>query len=107
MNRRWVSRAVGIPLLVGTGVVYVQARGEQAAVPSAQRAQAGDPQAVLNRYCAGCHNEKTKQGNFVLSTLDPSNVGADTERWELVVRKLTARSMPPAGRPRPTDAVYD
>ena len=107
MNRRWVSRAVGIPLLVATGVVYVQARGEQAAVPSAQRAQAGDPQAVLNRYCAGCHNEKTKQGNFVLSTLDPSNVGADTERWELVVRKLTARSMPPAGRPRPTDAVYD
>jgi hypothetical protein len=64
-------------------------------------------QATLNRYCAGCHNEKAKQGNFVLSTLDLDNVGPSAERWELVVRKLRARSMPPAGRPRPTEAAYD
>jgi hypothetical protein len=61
----------------------------------------------MNKYCAGCHNEKTKQGNFVLSTLDIANVGSDAERWELVVRKLRARSMPPAGRPRPTETAYE
>ncbi len=96
MNRRWVSRAVGLVLLLLAGVAYPQAQPEEAAAP-----------AVLNRYCASCHNEKSKQGNFVLSTLDLSNVAPDAARWELVVRKLRARSMPPAGRPRPSEAVYD
>jgi mono/diheme cytochrome c family protein len=91
---------------VATGVVYVQARGEQSA-SAAARAQASEPQAVLNRYCAGCHSEKAKQGNFVLSTLDIGNVAPDADRWELVVRKLRARSMPPAGRPRPTESAYN
>src|SRR5688500_5134020 len=107
MNRRWVSRAVGIPILVATGVVYVQARGEQVTSPAAQSAQAADSQAVLNKYCAGCHSERAKQGNFVLSTLDAGNVAPDADRWELVIRKLRARSMPPAGRARPSESAYN
>ncbi|HUP94850.1 MAG TPA: DUF1592 domain-containing protein, partial [Burkholderiales bacterium] len=96
MNRRLVPRAVGLELLLLAGVAYPQAQPEEAVTP-----------AVLNRYCASCHNEKSKQGNFVLSNLDATNVAADAARWELVVRKLRARSMPPAGRPRPSEAVYD
>jgi mono/diheme cytochrome c family protein len=88
------------------GVVYLQARPEQAAAPAVQNAPS-EEHALLNRYCAGCHNEKSKQGNFVLTTLDSADVGPDAERWELVVRKLRARSMPPAGRPRPSEAAYD
>ena len=109
MNRRWVLRAIGLPLLLLMGVVYPQAQTEQAAAQPAQASQTAvsAEQATLNRYCASCHNEKAKQGNFALSTLDVANVGADAERWELVVRKLRARSMPPAGRPRPTEAAYD
>ena len=109
MNRRWVLRAIGLPLLLLIGVAYPQAQPEQAAAPPAQASQtsASAEQATLNRYCASCHNEKAKQGNFALSTLDVANVGPDAERWELVVRKLRARSMPPAGRPRPTEAAYD
>ena len=107
MNRRWVPRAIGLPVLLVTGAVFLQARPEQAAAPAAQAARRDGGSRPLNRYCAGCHNEKTKQGNFVLSTLDPANVGPDAERWELVVRKLRARSMPPAGRPRPTESAYD
>jgi mono/diheme cytochrome c family protein len=106
MNRRWVPRAIGLPLLLLIGVAYPQARPEQAAAPAAQSAQS-EEHALLNRYCAGCHNEKSKQGNFVLSTLDVAAVGTDAERWELVVRKLRARSMPPVGRPRPSEAAYD
>ena len=109
MSRRWFPRAIGLPLLLLIGVAYPQAQPEQAAAPPAQASQASVPaeQATLNRYCAGCHNEKAKQGNFALSTLDVANVGPDAEKWELVVRKLRARSMPPAGRPRPTEAAYD
>ena len=62
---------------------------------------------MLTRYCAGCHNEKTKQGDLVLTTLDLDNVGPHAEKWELVARKLRARAMPPPGRPRPTEAGYD
>ena len=111
MSRRWVPRAVGLPMLLLAAAAYLQARPEQGAetgqaLPrrSGDAAQVGQSaeHALLNRYCAGCHNEKSKQGNFVLSTLDVANVGHDAERWELVVRKLRARSMPPAGRPRPT-----
>jgi mono/diheme cytochrome c family protein len=96
MNRRWVPRAATLSLLLLAGVAYPEAQPEEAAAP-----------AVLNRYCASCHNEKSKQGNFVLSTLDPTNVAPDAAHWELVVRKLRARSMPPAGRPRPSEAAYD
>src|SRR6185436_14990426 len=100
---------IGLPLLLLTAVAYLQARPQQEAAQTVQTAQtAVSPEhALLNRYCAGCHNEKAKQGNFVLSTLDVANVGPDAERWELVVRKLRARSMPPMGRPRPTEAAYD
>jgi hypothetical protein len=103
MNRRRGPRAIGLPLLLLIGVAYPQAQREQAAVPAAQSAE----HALLTRYCAGCHNEKSKQGDFVLTTLDVDKVGSDAKRWELVVRKLRARSMPPAGRPRPSEAAYD
>ena len=60
--------------------------------------------AVVERYCAGCHNPKLKTGGFVLnSAADP---GANSDTWEKVVRKLRTRSMPPAGLPRPDDATY-
>lgn len=45
-------------------------------------------------------------GQLILSTLDVENVGANAETWETVVRKLRARTMPPAGRPRPDEPVY-
>ena len=107
MIRRWVPRAIGLPSLLLLGVAYVQARPEQApAAPTAAPAASAD-HALLSKYCAGCHNEKLKQGNFVLSTLDTANVAPDADRWELVVRKLRARSMPPAGRPRPAEAAYE
>jgi Protein of unknown function (DUF1592)/Protein of unknown function (DUF1588)/Protein of unknown function (DUF1585)/Protein of unknown function (DUF1595)/Protein of unknown function (DUF1587) len=91
-------RPLGISVICLSAAVYLQARQEPAV--DAERAS-------LTRYCAGCHNEKTKQGDLVLTTLDFDNVGAHAEKWELVARKLRARAMPPPGRPRPTEAGYD
>jgi len=62
---------------------------------------------VVDRYCAGCHNEKAKQGGLALTAFDPENVEANTEVWEKVVRKLRTRYMPPAGLPRPDEKTYD
>jgi hypothetical protein len=104
MVARWIVFAA----LLLVAVAYPQAGSRQ--TPSSQESQPADASsdgALLNRYCASCHNEKTRQGNLVLTSLDLNNVGPHAERWELVVRKLRARSMPPAGRPRPTEAAYD
>jgi mono/diheme cytochrome c family protein len=118
MNRRQPYRAIGLPVVLLAAAVYLQAQPQQApanapaqpgggdaAVPMASAATA--ERALLSKYCVGCHSEKAKQGNFVLTTLDMGSVAADADRWELVVRKLRARAMPPPGRPRPDEAGYE
>ena len=85
----------------------VQAAGPQQQ-PSAASPLAVSPQrAVLDRYCVTCHNQKLKTAGLTLDTKDVANVGAEAEVWEKTVRKLRARVMPPAGRPRPDEVTYD
>ena len=80
---------------------------------AAQEAAPAEPAAehrqVLNRYCVGCHNDRTLTAGLTLQRLDLARAGEEaheTEVWEKVVRKLATRAMPPAGRPRPDDAAY-
>jgi hypothetical protein len=62
-------------------------------------------QAFLDRYCAGCHNEKSKTGGVVLQNAGASRPAARPDLWEKVVRKLSAGEMPPPGMPRPDTAT--
>jgi hypothetical protein len=110
MSRRWLVGVIGLPAFLFAAAVFLQAQPQSpvpAPVEPAAPVISSSEQALLNKYCAGCHNERTKLGEFVLSTLDVENVAPHAERWEMVVRKLRARSMPPAGRPRPTETQYD
>jgi hypothetical protein len=60
-----------------------------------------EPQrAFLNQYCLGCHSDKGHTGGLSLVKSDP-------QKWEKVVRRLRARSMPPAGLPRPDEKGYE
>src|SRR5690348_4782130 len=77
--------------------------------PSAQ-AQTFDSQqagAVIGKYCATCHNAKLQTAGLVLDPTRVGNVPADAERWEKVIRKLRASTMPPPGLPRPDPATYN
>ncbi len=77
--------------------------------PSA-RAQAFDSQqasAVIGKYCATCHNPKLQTAGLVLDPATLTNVPAGAERWEKVIRKLRANTMPPPGLPRPDPATYN
>jgi hypothetical protein len=56
--------------------------------------------AVLNQYCATCHNPNLKTGGLSLDSLDVANVGANPVAWEKVVTKLRAGLMPPNGAAR-------
>src|SRR5260221_6437861 len=85
------------------------------AMPVPQQAQLGaaplasPQQALINRYCVGCHNARLKTGGLALDTVDVDHIGEDTAVWEKAVRKLRARAMPPAGpgRLRPDEASYE
>jgi uncharacterized protein DUF1592/uncharacterized protein DUF1588/uncharacterized protein DUF1585/uncharacterized protein DUF1587/uncharacterized protein DUF1595 len=63
--------------------------------------------AVLDKYCVTCHSERLHTAGLVLEGIDVANPAAHAEVWERVITKLHARSMPPAGLPRPDPGVYD
>ena len=91
--------ATGLVTFVLAGAVAMDA--QQA---SSNAASATSP-TLVESYCLTCHNERTKSGEMVLQGKDLSDVAADPETWERVVRKLRAGTMPPRGRPRPDAAV--
>lgn len=61
--------------------------------------------ALLDQYCAGCHNPKLKSGGLDLRRLNPARPESHAAEWERVVVKLRAGLMPPAGAPRPDAAT--
>ena len=62
-------------------------------------------QGLVNKYCAGCHNDKLKSGGFSWTTIDLANPSQNAERAEQVIRYLRAGMMPPPGIPRPDPAT--
>jgi hypothetical protein len=61
-------------------------------------------QALVSKYCAGCHNDKSKAGGFSWTTINLADPSQNAEQSEKVIRKLLAGAMPPAGNPRPDAA---
>src|SRR6266852_3955758 len=84
-----------------------------ACVPAAAPQQAGKPQpgaatpgvnpnqALINRYCTNCHNQKLKTAKLSLDTLDLTHPEKNALTWERAIRKLRGGMMPPPGVPRP------
>ena len=102
MTKRW------LPWLAGCVAMLCASAGSITAGPP-QQVSGGvpAPRAVIEQYCAGCHNDKAKTAELALDTMNVAQVGEHTDVWEKVVRKLRGRMMPPPGRPRPDEATYD
>jgi mono/diheme cytochrome c family protein len=62
---------------------------------------------LLDGYCVTCHQGPGAPAGLQLDKLDTANVEKDAGKWELVVRKLRAGMMPPAGNPRPDAKTYE
>src|SRR6516164_884474 len=77
---------------------------QQAVKPAAA---AADPsQALINRYCVTCHNQKLRTAKLALDLLDLTHPEKNALTWERAIRKLRGGMMPPPGAPRPPlDAV--
>src|SRR5512134_151678 len=73
------------------------------AAPPPPTLTAASEKQLLDRYCLGCHNEKARTAGvdsarkLALDSLDRTRVSRDATTWALVVRKLRAGMMPPAG----------
>ena len=98
-----------IPAILGTATLLMLSSGD---IDFAQRA--GSPpapaaaimtiesqRALINQYCAGCHNDAAKTGGMTLTSLDLAHPEQNAELAEKVIRKLRAGMMPPPGLKRP------
>ncbi len=92
-------------LLLAVQIASVQS--QSAASDASKPRPASSDTAVIDRYCATCHNQRTRAGKLALDTLDVSAAARDAETWEKVVRKVRTGMMPPAGSPRPDRATLD
>jgi mono/diheme cytochrome c family protein len=61
-------------------------------------------QALVNRYCVTCHNQRLKTAKLELDTLDLTHPEKDALSWERAIRKLRGGMMPPPGAARPDAA---
>src|SRR5919108_1556283 len=56
-------------------------------------------QALVQKYCASCHSNRTKTGGVSFEGLDPAQAFAHAEIWERALVKLRGGMMPPQGMP--------
>jgi hypothetical protein len=76
---------------------------------AAPMADAAKYRGFVDKYCVGCHNQKTafpSDGPVRLDAAGFDDLTGHAETWERVLRKLSVRAMPPQGSPRPTEAEY-
>ncbi|MBV8844493.1 MAG: DUF1592 domain-containing protein [Bryobacterales bacterium] len=73
---------------------------------SAQTTKTPTPRETFDKYCVTCHNQKLRTSGLALDTLDLSKTAENAELLERVIVRLRARSMPPAGMPRPDATTY-
>ena len=75
--------------------------------PQAEPQVEGAPvKALVDKYCITCHSQRLHTAGLVLEGIDVASPASRAEVWERVIAKLRARSMPPAGMPRPDAATY-
>jgi mono/diheme cytochrome c family protein len=59
--------------------------------------------ALIETYCASCHNDLDLKGGLSMDDLQESDfkTGAHNDIWEKILHKLTLGEMPPKGKERP------
>jgi hypothetical protein len=93
--------------IVGTAVGALAAAAAACFFVVQRAPSAAEQWALVDRYCAGCHNDVELAGDLAFGRLSRSDLSADAAVWETAIRKLRGHLMPPPGEPRPTEARVD
>jgi mono/diheme cytochrome c family protein len=96
-----------LTIILAVGLAGAARAGQPVVSPTLTPAPAAETAAVVNQYCATCHNERLMTANFAIDRLNPEKVQQNPAMWEKVVRKLRTGTMPPPGSPRPAPEVYN
>ncbi len=89
-------------LILGIGPAI---HAQQPAQNSAAAPAVVDHHAVVQRYCIGCHNQRTKSGGLALDVMDYTNLPAGAAVWEKSLKKIRVGMMPPPGASQPDAAT--
>lgn len=102
MRRKTIAPIFAAAAIVSAGV-WTAASG----APVPQASEADRNLATVNQYCVGCHNDRALTAGVSFEGLTPEGIGEHPEVFEMAVRKLNGRVMPPPGSPQPEDAAID
>jgi len=102
MVRRLLLVLLMLPILA------VRSRADELQSPSTANAfDRKQLQQFVESHCLGCHDQVNKKGGLAFAEPIDAGFVRDSELWEKVVRKLSARQMPPPGAPRPNQQEYN
>ncbi len=90
-------------LLAGTEHTFAQGQQESASTADNSLAQY---RLTLNQYCVTCHNKTLNTASLMLDKANLQDLSEAPQIWEKVITKLSLRSMPPVGMPRPDESFY-
>ncbi len=104
MNLNWIS-----VVFVVAGLAATCAAEEPSATAISRNPASGlaDFNRFVQAHCLDCHSKGTRKGELTLDELLAADIEANAKVWEMVVRKLTSRQMPPKESPRPTELDFD
>src|SRR5262245_36272172 len=67
-------------------------------------------QSDFNRFvesnCLDCHSKTDRTAGLAVDELINAGIGRNQPAWEKIIRKLSARQMPPIDAPRPNEKEY-
>jgi len=89
--------------IIGIGIGAVATTTATGVFFAHRAPRAAEQWALVDRYCAGCHNDAELAGDFSFSRLSRTDLAVDAAVWETAIRKLRGHLMPPPGEPRPSD----
>src|SRR5579862_7507620 len=97
-------RTIFLTLFAGCALVAAPqeaAKDTSKDTPKQTAAAVNPNQALVNKYCVTCHNQRLKTAKLALDQLDLVHPEKDALTWERAIRKLRGGMMPPPGAPRP------
>ena len=119
----WASSVVLALLLIASIRLAADRQASQPPPGSTRAAQRAEParpaaatatntpalpdQALVQKYCSSCHNDRAKTGGISFDGAPAAEAGAHSEIWEKALVKLRGGMMPPQGMPRPDEATLN
>jgi mono/diheme cytochrome c family protein len=122
MRRGWLIVGCALTLLAAASSLRADRGPDQSTANPAAPATASTParvapavapravvpdQALVQKYCATCHNDRAKTGGVSFDGVDPAQASAHAELWERALLKLRGGMMPPQGMPRPDEKTLE